>query len=424
MLNGVTYLGGGPIRRLLLFAVLIVACLAPTRAANAASIGSSWLSDPVQLSPTSGPTYELGPSRVACVRSQPVCFALDGAVHDGKLRLWRLQAANDPSSWSLLAVGPDRYPLQNSRIACPSPDTCLMIAAGVSTEARARLLTVSGLAGQPQETITTIGSRRGAPGVYHYSLVPEDVACASSSLCVVVGGVYGYRAHLVGQTAISTNPFAARPLWRLLTDGSSLSRKANLKTARAASFQRVDCPTVQVCFGLGDGGRVGVLRQPWSVRAKWHAFEVPPSRGRGYAQSISCVPSGPCVAFQSHTSGGTGSAAQDVLFASDPQAGRAYWTSSAFSASPGRTTSLSCSSARYCLGTLEYLGPNTNTADTDWQVRIIETTHPEAAWSAGIGVPHEAGWGFGWSSCWADHACVLLNTWVRQVVVVSSGSSL
>jgi hypothetical protein len=355
--------------------------------------------------------------------------AIDEQVPDFTLRLWVTQAADQlpaPGApvWRLVELGNhDRSSLPS--ISCPVTDMC-MLAEAESDSLRSDFHAISGLTGEARDHVIGIGPASLTASAFRNNAPMfgqvKDVSCPSPTLCVAVGSLDTNDVY--GQVAVSTNPFADDPAWRLfVTKPRRLTgaRGPYERFVRTLSFSQIDCPSEARCVALGDRGRVGVLNNPADPRSRWRTYTVPPvsRRSLGIATGLACAPTGSCVGFLQHLHSASIRPASDILATNDPGRGRRGWKRRVF-AIRGTLESFQCTSAQFCFGTEEYVSGMDGSPDSQSLVRGIFSTGPLGPWQTGTVVSAPAWGGRGWGGCWADYACVLMNTGAREVATLSA----
>ena len=254
--------------RVLAMVVGLVA-LAPGRA-NALRWSAPFLVDP----PSSLTSFnEVGD--LACGSPQ-LCVAVDT---DGQSAVTTAPAAGLP--WR-------RIPINRASnfevLACPSASLCV-----ASDEGKVFASTEPTIAGSWVRQYTA----RGVSDVL-------SVACPSPALCFIGGGSGSGRDEILA----STDPAGGPSAWHVVYLGES---------DVALGVGGLSCPSVSLCVGVDDAGRVLTSVDPTGGQAAWTA--VPARRGIDGLDAVACPPVFACFAVDD---GG-------ALLASAAPLSRALW---------------------------------------------------------------------------------------------------
>lgn len=157
------------------------------------------------------------------------------------------------------------------------------------------------------------------------------ISCASTTLCVAVGGD--------GLLATATNPAGGTSAWRTATIDT-------------ASLTAVSCPTASLCVGVDSQGRVLTSTNPAGGSSSWTApAAIDPG---GDLSSVSCPTTGFCVAVDNEGR---------VLVSVGPASGPTSWTPPEGVASDDEgLNGVSCAADGLCAA-LTYNGKILETAD-------------------------------------------------------------
>ena len=361
----------------------------------AAGKAATWT--PYRVDPDTGypPDYQLTAVSCAVSGQQTLCAAIDQGG-----RVWTsTDPAGGASTWHAHQLI-DSYGLR--KVACPSVSFCVVAGAGMvyssGDPADGTNATWTGQAVDAAEMlscpttsvcvtgggagiVTTSNADAGSPAgsgatwttAQSGTFSPQNVSCASASLCVV--------QELDGHELTSTNPTGGADQWTRSSDplgdngatgltgvactsvgavlcvGSAGDRKllawstdpaaGDGKWSAQAGLDGIEfvsdasCPSTTLCVAtIGSSGKLLTTTDPAGGAAAWHERTVDTEGGEGFS-SISCPSAGLCVA--------TGR--DDAYVSTDPaDDANATWTVSPTGIDPNLVTrNVSCSSAHLCV---------------------------------------------------------------------------
>lgn len=161
-------------------------------------------------------------------------------------------------------------------VDCPAENRCVSVGAAASGRGgRSAQSSSPGQAGSWRSIPWPRGS-----DVFGY---PVDVSCPTVRSCVVVGRLFpaaSRRAFNIG---------SPRVRWRADRLASAIG---------STVFQRVECPSVRICYAWGGAGReLGVLRQPTRPSSRWRITKVRSASASGGVTDLACLSATRCVGF-------------------------------------------------------------------------------------------------------------------------------
>jgi hypothetical protein len=344
------------LRRHVLVLATAIAALTLTFANAAGASSLKWHTYRVKGSPT-----------FAAVRcpSNAVCVAL---TDSGKVFTTRNASATQPT-WKMTAgltvIGTEESSEQSSayNLSCPSVHLC------VTTQLFGKVLTTSDPTG-PASAWHAVDIQ---PSGVDAEAKIDSISCPSVSMCVA--GINEWSNEEGGGTSLdiatTTNPTGPASAWSIAAspanadyltelacspgglcaggdDGTGVLATAHVATGASgwsrvaslpAQLDYVACPSVSLCVGAIDNGRLAYSTAP-ATTGRWRTGSLASGR---YVTTVSCSGTHFCGA-----TGGDKNHPTAVLTSTHPGQ-TAGWAFSSFSARGDRLTGISCRSSAFCI---------------------------------------------------------------------------